>query len=178
MEVVGYLGDAHRGGLQQERGLHQQHLVDIIYNGAARDLTDDAGEIDGGDVELGGVEWDVVVLHKVAGQQADEADKDFLDALGRLAVHDGALLGVLQVEQEDGVEHPQHLALVDVVGVQVADDFAHLRGQVPCGVQGQRLLRLVQLHDGQVGQVYEVVDGRRLDGDVLIGHRSVEKQRV
>ena len=81
-------------------------------------------------MELVGIERDVVVLHKVAGQQADEADEDFLDALGRLAVPDGALLSVLQVEQEDGVEHPQHLALVDVVGVQVADDFAHLRGQV------------------------------------------------
>ena len=46
MEAVGYLGDAHRGGLQQEGGLHQQHLVDIFYNSAAGDLTDDAGEID------------------------------------------------------------------------------------------------------------------------------------
>jgi len=49
MEVVGYLGDAHRGGLQQEGGLHQQHLVDVVDDGAASDLTDDAGEIDGGD---------------------------------------------------------------------------------------------------------------------------------
>ena len=62
-----------------------------------------------------------------------------------MAVHDGALLGVLQVEQEDGIEHPQHLAFVDVVGMQIADDFAHLRGQVPGGVRGQRLLRLVQV---------------------------------
>ena len=51
MEAVGYLGDAHRGGLQQERGLHQEHLIDVVDDGAARDLTDDAGEIDGGDVE-------------------------------------------------------------------------------------------------------------------------------
>ena len=96
----------------------------------------------------------------MAGQQADEADEDFLDALGRLAMPDGALLGVLQVEQEDGIEHPQDLALVDVVGVQVADDFAHLREQVPGGIRSERLLRLVQLHDGHVGQVHEVVDGR------------------
>ena len=162
MKAVGYLGDAQLRGLQQERGLHQEHLIDIVDNGAAGDLTDDAGEIDGGDVKFRGIERDVMVPGEVAGQQADEADEDFLDALGRLAVNDGELLGVLQVEQEDGVEHPQDLALVDVVGVQVADDFAHLRGQVPCGVRGQRLLRLVQLHDGQVGQVYEVVDGRFL----------------
>ena len=57
--------------------------------------------------------------------------------------------------------------------MQVADDFAHLRGQVPGGVRGQRLLRLVQLYDGQVGQVDEVVDRRRLDGDVLVGHQAV-----
>ena len=39
------------------------------------------GEIDGRDMEPVGVERDVVVLHKVAGQQTDEADEDFLDAL-------------------------------------------------------------------------------------------------
>jgi len=74
-----------------------------------------------------GIEGDVVMFREMAGQQTDEADEDFLDALGRLSMHDGALLGVLQVEQEDRIEHAQHLALVDVVGVQVADDFAHLR---------------------------------------------------
>ena len=31
--------------------------------------------------------------------------EDFLHALGCLAVYDGTLLGVLQVEQEDGIEH-------------------------------------------------------------------------
>ena len=46
MEVVGNLGDAHRRGLQQEGSLHQEHLIDIVDNGAARDLTDHAGEID------------------------------------------------------------------------------------------------------------------------------------
>ena len=50
MEVVGYLGDAHLGCLQQERGFHQEHLIDIINNGAASDLTDYAGEIDGADM--------------------------------------------------------------------------------------------------------------------------------
>ena len=127
MEVVGYLGDAQFGGLQQEGGLHEEHLVDVVDNGAACDLTDDSGEIDGGDMELGGVERDVVVLGIMAGQQTDEGDEDFLDALGRLAVKDGTILGVLQVEQEDGIEHAQHLAFVDVIGMQIADDFAHFR---------------------------------------------------
>ena len=68
MEAVDYLGDAQWGGLQQEGGLHQQHLVDVVDDGAAGNLTDDA---------------------------------NFLDALGRLAVPDGALLGVLQVEPEE-----------------------------------------------------------------------------
>ena len=40
MKVVGYLGDAQLGSLQQERGLHQQHLIDIVDNRAAGDLTD------------------------------------------------------------------------------------------------------------------------------------------
>ena len=127
MEVVGYLGDAQFGGLQQEGGFHEEHLVDVVDDGAACDLTDDSGEIDGGDMELGGVERDVAVLGIMAGQQTDEGDEDFLDALGRLAVKDGTILGVLQVEQEDGIEHAQHLAFVDVIGMQIADDFAHFR---------------------------------------------------
>ena len=98
VEVVGYLGDAQLGGLQQEGGLHQEHLVDIIDYCAASDLTDHAGEIDGRDMELVGIERYVVVLGKVLGQQTDEADEDFLHALGRLTVYDGTLLGVLQVE--------------------------------------------------------------------------------
>ena len=95
MEVVGYLGDAQLGGLQQERCFHEEHLVDIVDNGAASDLTDHAGEIDGRDMELVSVEGDVVVLGKVARQKTDEADEDFLHTLGRLALYDGTLLGIL-----------------------------------------------------------------------------------
>ena len=66
-------------------------------------------------MKLVGIERDVVVLYKVAGQQTDEANEDFLHALGRLALYDGTLLGVLQVEQEDGIKHTQHLSLVDMI---------------------------------------------------------------
>ena len=105
MEMVGYLGDAQFGGLQQKRCLHEEHLIDIVDDSAARDLTNHTGEIDGRDVEMVGIEGDVVVLYKVAGQQTDEADEDFFNALGRLAVYDGTILGVLQVKQEYGIEH-------------------------------------------------------------------------
>ena len=50
MELVGDLGDAQRGLVQEEGGFHQQQLVDVINDGAAaRHLTDDAREIGGGD---------------------------------------------------------------------------------------------------------------------------------
>ena len=68
MELVGYLGNAQLGGLQQERGFHQEHLIDIVYNRAVRDLTDYAGEIDSRDMEPVSVERDVVVFYKVVGQ--------------------------------------------------------------------------------------------------------------
>ena len=50
VETVGNLGDAQFGGLQKESGLHDKHLVDIVDHGAARDLTNDTREIDGGDM--------------------------------------------------------------------------------------------------------------------------------
>ena len=170
--MVGYLGDAHRGGLQQEGGLHQEHLIDKIDDGAARDLTDHTGEIDCRDVELVGIERDVVVLSKVAGQQTAEADEYFLHTLGRRAMYDGTLLGVLQVEQEDGIEHAQHLTFIDMVGMNIADDLAHFHNQMLCDIWGQRLFWLVQLYDRQVGQMYKVVDGRCFDGDMFIGYQA------
>ena len=104
MEVVGYLGNAQFGGLQQERRFHEKHLVDIVDNGAPSDLTDYTGEIDRGNMQFGSVEWDVVVFRKVAGQQTDEADEDFLNTLWRLTVSNSLLLGVLQVKQEYGCD--------------------------------------------------------------------------
>ena len=85
-------------------------------------------------MELIGIERDVVVLYKVAGQQTDEADEDFLHALRRLTVYDGTLLGVLKVKQEDGIEHAQYLAFINMVGLKIADDFAHLHEQMLCGI--------------------------------------------
>ena len=105
MEVVGYLGDAQLGGLQQERCFHEEHLVDIVDNGAPRDLANHAGEIDGRYMEPVSIEGNVVVFCKVTGQQTDEVNKNFLHALGCLAVYDGTLLGILQVKQEYGIEH-------------------------------------------------------------------------
>ena len=56
--------------------------------------------------------------------------------------------GVLQVEQEDGIEHPQHLAFINMVGMQIADDFSHLHGQMLCGIRRKGLFGLMQLYDG------------------------------
>lgn len=126
MEAVGDLLDAEVGCAQQEGGLHHEHLVDIVDDGAACDLADDAREIDAGDVEPGGVEGDVVMFGEVLGQQAYEADEYLLDALRDLSVRNGFCLGIQQVEQEDGVEHLQNLRLVDVVGMKVSDNLVHL----------------------------------------------------
>ena len=172
MEAVGYLGNAQFRGSQQERGFHEKHLVDVINDGVPCDLADDSREIDGADMERGGVEGDVVVLSEIVGQKADETDKDFLDALGNLVMNDDTILRVLQVEQEDGIEQAQHLSFVDVVRLQVVNDFAHFHGQMLCGIGGQRLFRFIQLHDGQVGDVDEVVECGCIDGSVLVGHQA------
>ena len=56
--------------------------------------------------------------------------------------------------------------------MKIADDFTHFHEQMLCCFGRQRLFRLVQLYDGHVGQMYEVVDGWNLDGDMLIGHQA------
>ena len=67
MEIVGYLGDAQFGGLQQICCFHEEHLIDVVDNSTACDLTNHAGEIDGGDMKPVGIEGYVVVLGKVTG---------------------------------------------------------------------------------------------------------------
>ena len=67
METIGYLCNAQFGCVQQERGFHEKHLVDVIYNGSTGYLTNDAREIDGRDVELGCIEGNVVMLGKMVG---------------------------------------------------------------------------------------------------------------
>ena len=132
MEAVGYLIDAEWRGAQQIGRFHQQVLIDVIDDSATSDLPDDTGEIDSRDVEGRGIEGDVVVFRKMLREQADETEKDLLYSLGHLTLAEGFLLCALNVEQEDGIEHLQYLSLVDVVGVQVADDLAHLFGQPLC----------------------------------------------
>ena len=68
MELVGDLGDAQRSLAQQECGLHEKHLIDVIYDGAATGhLADNTREVGGSDAEFGSVEADVVVLGEVLG---------------------------------------------------------------------------------------------------------------
>ena len=50
-----------------------------------------------------GIEADVMVLNEVEREQTVKADEDFLYALGDMPVDDDAVLGILQVKEEDGV---------------------------------------------------------------------------
>ena len=85
-------------------------------------------------MELVGIEGDVMVLCKVAGQQTDEAHEDFLNTLRRLAVYNGAILGILQVKQEYGIEHSQHFPFINMVGMKIADNLPHFRDEMLCGI--------------------------------------------
>lgn len=73
----------------------------------------------------GGVERDVVVLSKIAWQQTDEADEDFLNTLGCLAVYDGVVLSILQIKYENGIKHVQHLTFIDIVGMKITNNLTH-----------------------------------------------------
>ena len=112
------------------------------------------------------------MLGKVLWQQADEADEVVLDALGHGAVGDGSGLCVVEVEEENGIEHAQDLVLVHVVRVEVAGDLAHLLFQ-PEGVgMGEGELGHVELDDGDVGDVDEVVGGGGVEGDTFVGQQA------
>ena len=108
MELVGDLSDAHRGLTQQEYSLHQKHLVDVIDDGtAAGHLADNTREVGCGDAETVCIEANVVVFSEMLGQQAEEPEEDFLDALGKTVFTDAVLLYGGEVGEEEVVEHSQ-----------------------------------------------------------------------
>ena len=108
----------------------------------------------------------------MVGQQSNEVDEYLLHALWDGALGYGFLLCVLQVEQEHGIEHAQDFAFVDVAGVQIVAYFAHLVEEERGERREKRGFGLVQLHEWGVGDVYQVVNGGRLDGDVFVGKQA------
>ena len=119
MEMVGYLGDAHFGGLQQECCFHHQHLIDIVDDGATRDLTDHAREIDGRDMELVGIEGNVVVLGKVAGQQTDETDENLFYTLGLLNTRQSSLCMRNNQNSHQSIRPANQRAFFSMLGMSI-----------------------------------------------------------
>ncbi|MBQ7472046.1 MAG: hypothetical protein IJS97_06430 [Prevotella sp.] len=64
-------------------------------------MADDAREVGGGDAEFGGVEADVVMLFEMLGQQAEETEEDFFDALRKAVLADAMLLDGGEVGEEE-----------------------------------------------------------------------------
>ena len=56
--------------------------------------------------------------------------------------------------------------------MKTVDDIAHLLGQMLRGIRRQRLFRLMQLYDRQIGQMNKVMEGWCLNGDVFIGYQA------
>ena len=172
MQAVGYLRYAELGGAQQESGLHEQVLVDIVDDRTPRNLTDYTRKIHRGDVQCRGIETYVVMLGKVFGQQPDETDKDFFHALRHGALSDGALLRVLQVQQENSIEHLHYLLLIYMVGMQIGRNLTHLGRQL-FGIAGRkRQFGLVHSHYGQIGYTHKVAHRGQFDTHVLISQEA------
>ena len=129
MQTVSYLVDAEPGGAQEEGCLHEEHLIDIVDDGAPGDLAHYAGKIDIGYVELRCIEAYRVFFGKVLRQESHEAYEDFLYALGHVTLLYCVVLHILYLKQEDSIEHLEYLSLIDMVGVQVVYYLAHLLRQ-------------------------------------------------
>lgn len=176
METIGYLADGELGGAQKEGCLHEEHLVDIVYDCAPRNLTHYSREIDIGDVELGGIETYVVMLGKVEGKETLEAYEDFLHTLRNLIEGvvrlqhsvDYSVLHVLQVKKKDGIKHLKYLNLIDMIGVEVGDNLTQFRVESLSSLRDETDDGLMQLHQRLVCHVYKIVYCRGLDGCVFI----------
>ena len=173
MELIGDLGDAHRGLTQQERGFHQEHLVDVVDDGtAARHLADDAREVGGGDAEMGGVESDVVMFHEMLGQQTEESEEDFFDALGESVLADAVLLDGGEVGEEEIVEHPQALGSVRQSRLLILNHHVHqfLQALLVSFLQGEH--GRGEFYHGEVGCADGVANRGQTEREMLVAQHT------
>lgn len=116
MQLGCNLGYALVGSQQQPRGFHQEHLVDIVNHRSSRDFLDDSRQIDGRDVELVGIERNVVVLNKMLRNEANEVNEQFFRPFQMIILVYFLLFpNVHQIEQEHRIEHLQAILLEQMV---------------------------------------------------------------
>ena len=73
VDSFGNLVDTQGCAFKQPDGLHQQHSVDVLYDGSSGDLPDSTGEIGGRDVQGIGIEFNTVFPDKMLRKQIHES---------------------------------------------------------------------------------------------------------
>ena len=112
---VGYFANRHAGMREEVAGFLVDERGDVLVDGRAAYLLDQAREVGRGDIHIAGVETDLALLTEVAVQVMEE---DFVHLLLVLeVVGDGSfLVGQLLEDETKHVEHRlNHLYLVDVL---------------------------------------------------------------
>lgn len=172
MEALCNVGKWKVGCLQQPRGFHQQHLVDIVHHGAARHLADYAREVNRGDVETLSIESYVVMLNEVGVQQAHKGDELFRGALADLSRAYVLGHGIHQVKYKLGEQCAQRLVQVAVVRVLIADNLKHVLPEVS-------RLPVVKMYDGAaefrnglIGGVNDIAHGWNLKCRLFVNHQA------
>ena len=124
---VGYFANRHVGMGEEVAGFLVDERGDVLVDGRAAYLLDQAREVGRGDIHLAGVETDLALLTEVAVQVMEE---DFVHLLLVLeVVGDGLfLVGQLLKDEAKHVEHRlNHLYLVDVLmSHDVVNDVEHI----------------------------------------------------
>ena len=173
MEAFRDLGDAQRGLAQKECGFHQQHLVDVVDDGAtARHLTDNAREICGGDTQLGSIEAYVMMLNKVAGQQVKESEEDFLDTLGKAVLSDTVLLDGGEVGEEKVIEHAQAVVGQRESHLLIVNHHLHQFAQTAKIVVFQRQYRRCEFDYREVGRTDGIAHRGQAECEVFVGQQA------
>lgn len=171
-EAVGDVGDGEVGAFQEPRCFHQEHLADIVADGAPRHLPDDAREVGRRDAEFRRIKSEVAVFDEVPGQQAHKGNVDIDRSAAEMRGADGAFLHVAEVEQEEGEEHLRGFGAEAMLRILIINNFAHPASDTFTAVVGDVHNGLSQFRHRQVGRTDNIAHRWHFERLFFVSHKA------
>ena len=113
-----------------------------------------------------------MVLNEMLGQQTEEAEEDFLDALGESVFADAVLLDGGEVGEEEVVEHAQAVVGQREPHLLIVNHHLHQFAQAAKIIGFQRQYGRGEFHHREIGRADGVAHRGQTEREVLVAQQT------